>query len=545
MEKSHYEHFFRNHKKIFVDIVFRWFPVNLEDIEKCHNKFNSKVWQILSHNPNLVFNRIFLNRFGNNLDWTIISQIEGNGWTPEFIHEFNEKLLWGYLSLNPSINWDINELVKLEKFSNYHIVERFALNPSFPWSIQTIQKIGRPSYLIWDNLSKNFGLFWTEELLALFSNNWNWSMLSDNPSLPWSDHLIELYLKKWDWFYLSRNPSIPWTEEMITKYFDYIIWPQASENTTFPWSIKLVETYLSKSKIRLSWNNISIKWTPNLVENLPVNIFEKKEILRNSSYKAKSLWTEELIQEYCDNPENRSGYYPLGCFYGISKYENLNWSLELLKRFEQHWYWEEICSNKSIPWNGDILEYVLKQSGFHSHAIGLNSAIPWSIELIELFEYYWTWENLITSKVVWEKAFKNNISDAFVSNYLMILDINLYDSWKYVYEFGNKPNRFKLKTKITFGKYLGESIEKIYTTDPSYLEFCLLKFDDFLIDENELTKLQSLNMDYTISTDAIIKLKNKTIYFNRLAMEEAYNQDLYETTKYDKNSYDGDWWEIE
>lgn len=530
MKVKSVEHFFQNHRKIFIDLVFRWYPINIKYIEKNIDSLTHETMQQLCQNPNFYFDRQFLHRFIDNLDWSTISQQIGDGWTKELLEEFQENYVWHLICQNPAINWDTDIIYLLSDRLN---LSYLCSNPSFPWSNSIIEKFKTESGFSWEIISGNTGTFWTEELIKNYENDWSWYLLSENISLPWSLEFIDLYSKKWDWFRISGNPKVPWNLDMIAKYFNKINWNQASTNHGFPWSMNLIKTYLENARSTIfDWrglgSNPNLHWTEELIDNLPITAPEKEEIWIGVGYNPKFDWTEEKIDRFYEKG-GREGFpeeIPK-LFNAFSQNENLNWSLGLLKRYENYWNWGLIFSNRSIPWDDDILRFVLKQSGrYPLYEIFENPSIPWKLELIDEFEYCWSWEKFATCKLVWEKVFKDNLTSEFVASYLSCLKIDQYKSMKYVYQFGDAPKYFKLKSKFTFGKYEGEIIEKIFVSDPSYIEFCFKKVDFFVINETDLEQLRMVNKTYSISKDALMQNEKKATYYSLLAQERESDDQI-------------------
>ncbi len=565
------EHFFQKHPKVFVDFVLRWYPFKMGDIEKFADKLTYSTFELLCQNPFLDFNREFLIRFKDKLNWDTICRKEGEGWTSAFINEFKEKMNLCLLSHNTSIKWD-NETINL--FDEYDL----SGNPSFPWSITSIEKCKYKTGSFWSDISGNTGCFWTEKLISVYVDNWDWRELSKNPSLPWSSDLIELYINKWRWWELSSNPNVSWTEEMIIKFSEKIHWDQASLNPDFPWSISLIKMALRKpNSMMISWESIGsksyIKWTKELIDNLLVSESVKEKIWIGVAYNKNFPWTQEYIDKLSvsksvkkkiwigigNNPnfqwtdESIHKNYNNGgeglsfmdikpdLFDSFSRNENIPWTLDLLKKYEKFWNWSLICSNKSIPWNNEICTYVFSQSPRDICDI---PNFPWTLEILDEFEYDLPWYNIVNSKEVWGKMFKDKITEEFVSTYLNDLELDKYDGWNYIYQFGENPHYFKVDSIINFGKYKGKSIKEIFSSDPSYIEFCILKVDFFMIKETELDNLLNINKNYTLSKSTLLHLKKKSTYFYDMAQEEAHHQEMYDREREFRESdtrFTGDW----
>jgi len=346
MANNNIEQYFLNHPKVFIDLILRWFPVNMKVIESIKDKLNYENLQRLCKNSNFKINKEFLEQFKNDLDWDIISRrIEGN-------------------------------------------------------------------------LSNAFEM---------------------------SD---------------AVNPNSFCREDQILNYFNY-------------------------------------------------DLLEKDTEFRNKA---------------------------------LAENTNLIWNVELLKKYQKYWRWDSIFRSKSIPWDYEIIRFGFKNaSQSHSDSISENPAIPWSLELIEDFEYSWTWQIIVESEKVWDKVFKGNISDEFVSSYLNNLKSDQFNMLDYVEPLHSNPKSYELTTKINFGKYIGNTIIDIYGFDPSYIEFCLNDIGYFIIEEGQLEKLQKTNNKYNISKKALIQNEKKITYYCNKLEEENYNSWLDELAAKNDNLDPPDW----
>ena len=61
---------------------------------------------------------------------------------------------------------------------------------------------------------------------------------------------------------------------------------------------------------------------------------------------------------------------------------------------------------------------------------------------------------------------------------------------------------FKLKDKLTFGKYKGQSVDEVIDNDPDYLAWAVEEIDWFKLDEEADKKLVA-EIDISIADDSI------------------------------------------
>ena len=62
---------------------------------------------------------------------------------------------------------------------------------------------------------------------------------------------------------------------------------------------------------------------------------------------------------------------------------------------------------------------------------------------------------------------------------------------------------YDLNTNFTFGKYEGKSLDKVFRTDPDYVQQCMMTVEDFAIDERAIQKLFEKYPDTDFSDEAI------------------------------------------
>lgn len=144
----------------------------------------------------------------------------------------------------------------------------------YSWNYE--QLLQYKSYLLWDKLSMNRNMNWSEQIIdefcnfldfrALINNNavlitpyliekhfekWDWTYLADNPNIPWSIELMEKYVDHWSWesiefagnLGLSSNPYLPWSEDLLDLFKDKWFWGELSSNPSLPWSLGLIRKY--------------------------------------------------------------------------------------------------------------------------------------------------------------------------------------------------------------------------------------------------------------------------------------------------------------
>lgn len=98
---------------------------------------------------------------------------------------------------------------------------------------------------------------------------------------------------------------------------------------------------------------------------------------------------------------------------------------------------------------------------------------------------------------------------------------------------------YYLDTKFTSGRYKGQSLEEVYAKDPEYVENSLKEDDNFLITEEVIDELQTINPDYSFSDEAIAKRDSKEKEFDKSSDAADEDDDDFEDG-YDDEDFDED-----
>jgi len=84
---------------------------------------------------------------------------------------------------------------------------------------------------------------------------------------------------------------------------------------------------------------------------------------------------------------------------------------------------------------------------------------------------------------------------------------------------------YNLDTTITFGKHYGKTIEAIIVSFPSYIQWCIMNLDHFLLSENAWNKLLNHQI-FKLSehtADAQIKKQRQYSLSREIEPDEQYN----------------------
>jgi hypothetical protein len=240
-------------------------------------------WQKWLNDPNTP--RELLEQYENLWEWSIYPEndlrdifIEASGlkeidWL-EWLDRFEDKWDWEELSQHTSLLWPISLLRNDENLES-SLLLGLSHSESLTWPFEFIERIDNYfdkqskdwesedssdaklfwtiKTVIWDRLSRNKSLPWSQDLIEHFGDRWNWKSLSYNDSLPWSMKLLERFEDSWDWAGLSANLSLPWSMELLERFEDSWGWEWLSCNRSLSWSVELLERF----KEHWNWRNLT------------------------------------------------------------------------------------------------------------------------------------------------------------------------------------------------------------------------------------------------------------------------------------------------
>lgn len=244
---------------------------------------------------------------------------------------------------------------------------------------------------------------WTERLIIKYCSrmgSWEIEMCLNKLNIRINQHLIDQIHEKLDFISLSSNLNVEWTFELINKYIQKWYWDMLTKNASVPFECisRFTENYLTKNEVLYTPDSMPISFylTPKLrnrityvefIKNISsFYVISNKEIEENESildfnYLSKNEnieFTSELIQKY----ENRWDWAALS--------GNMSISSEILLEFIDHLVLDVFCSRHYIS-NELILNYGHKLSFLQ---LSENSNLKLSSEVIYEFKEKWNWKKL-------------------------------------------------------------------------------------------------------------------------------------------------------
>jgi hypothetical protein len=159
----------------------------------------------------------------------------------------------------------------------------------------------------WRSFSFNNHVDWTEEIIRKWAHKLDFEALSGNHSVKWTKELMRDYENRWSWEQLCENQSVPWDIDLIKCFEEHLVWAKLSGNGSLPWSGEL----LNEFEDRWIWKK------------------HRSEKEKESPF-VYDLMDWKYTVSHTDSKEYLS---PWGAF-NISSNEGIEWTPELLKKFE-------------------------------------------------------------------------------------------------------------------------------------------------------------------------------------------------------------------
>lgn len=91
---------------------------------------------------------------------------------------------------------------------------------------------------------------------------------------------------------------------------------------------------------------------------------------------------------------------------------------------------------------------------------------------------------------------------------------------------------YDLETELHFGKFIGQTLEEILEKEPSYIIWCLMNLDHFLIERELIVYCESRFPGFVLNSvqreKLEEKLENADNYFDSLNFHGPYSDDSYD-----------------
>lgn len=427
-------------------------------------------------------------------------------------YPLNEKLLgiyekqlnWYAVSCNTQIQWDINLIEKFHdkwnvdaEYGGYLLgkIKWYGLssNPNLPWSIELIRKYKEnfafkyPAEYSLGELSTNTNLPWTYDLINAFIDDWDWYALSEASFLPWSEYFIKKYIDKWDWHSLSVNESLPWSIDLICQFQDYWRWSSINK-MCLEGKIILNDEEVMKAYFEDEITIKNIIYLPLNEKFIDLAIDSWEFNWHNFSSYGILPWSSENIKKYrhkiegaCSFESNNNLYWTLDLlrefenslvWVHLAHNENVDWSIDFFNEFEHRINfkedkhdpfkidWKYLKENKGIIWDHLLLnKFYDKLKNDEDFWNGLSNGrlnLKWSDKIIDKYYYNWDWRGLSGNEnLCW--------SEELIRKY--------EDNWDWGYLSSNSAI-------IWNDRLIKDYINHLYDTDAYWVSYLLAKCSD-------------------------------------------------------------------
>jgi hypothetical protein len=172
--------------------------------------------------------------------------------------------------------------MNFEEFK-YHYWNIFIdyISAYYPLSHETIKKYQYD--LNWRALSMNSSIEWNVEFIKEYKDNLTWHLIALNPSIPITSEFVKQYRNRLDWYYLARNKSLPLSDNFIKDNLkSYKVdesHPQISEEFRNHHQDKIIATQnqptipegienSSLENFEKNWNNWKNNYYPQIYERI-------------------------------------------------------------------------------------------------------------------------------------------------------------------------------------------------------------------------------------------------------------------------------------
>ncbi|UEG55038.1 hypothetical protein LLH06_08685 [Mucilaginibacter daejeonensis] len=178
---------------------------------------------------------------------------------------------------------------------------------------------------------------------------------------------------------LLQNTEIRWTPEKIVLLdFSAVQLQLLYQKGRFDNLSRL----LFELEDEISWNdlcqNYHISWTENLLDKYAERIAWNWVVHRTAfNFEKQHI---QKYQKWFDR------------WHSISSCHNVNWSIELIRSFENFWSWYNLSINPSLPWTTELFETF--EARWDYHFLSKNNSFCWSNDIIDRHINRWSWSSL-------------------------------------------------------------------------------------------------------------------------------------------------------
>lgn len=243
----------------------------------------------------------------------------------------------------------------------------------------------------WNSLSSNNGPFWSTELIRRFESKWRWYYLSSNKGINWSIELIKEFEDRWDWESISKNESILITNEILEEFKDYLDWTKISQRKDIQWDSISIEDFSDYFNWLALSRNESFHWNLKKIEAWGHKIDTALPYYTIN----EPQWNKSVFDRLLTKSDGAWAY--------LSGNPNLPWTLELIEEFDWKWDFSELVENPKLPLSKELLlQYPELLDGRNWRKLSKNTVLTWTIDALEAFSNTLDWSGIsLNSKFLW------------------------------------------------------------------------------------------------------------------------------------------------
>lgn len=97
---------------------------------------------------------------------------------------------------------------------------------------------------------------------------------------------------------------------------------------------------------------------------------------------------------------------------------------------------------------------------------------------------------------------------------------------------------YDLNTEFTFGKYIGNTIRQIVDLQPSYLDWCAINLEHFVMSDDTIEEIKKIKPSFAFSAEGIEKMDDKIEQWNNEELSYQYFDEGYDDKNADYNQTD-------
>lgn len=377
---------------------------------------------------------------------------------PIHLEEYPAVFDYKALSRNVNCNWDVASVKRHRNrldFGEFQANSKFWADAGmidyFLYKSDVTGGNGSES-LPYESIETNRFVPWSNELIAKHEHWFSFYALCFNKHIPWNIELIDKYAERWSWAEFSLNSSLPFSDEFIARYQNCWNWGFLSMNKAMPWTFPLFE----KCQHKIELNSISpdeyschvITSNFEIVESYP-HLFDWTGVCSNH----RLPWIEKNLLNHW---EHRLDWFGLAgnklLFENDRRFfeDNLNkwlniedvfdsqlsgnsalpWSVDLIDRFSGKWDWKRMATNTGLPWSTELIDRYLENLCFEPITVGgteiepgglyVHHKVPWTLDWIIRYEKYIDFNALFqfNKQEIWNKIFKPVFNDEILREVL-------------------------------------------------------------------------------------------------------------------------------